>query len=419
MCGILNSEIYKDMQKFKATICADPHITFSAYGRIGKDGINFRTADFMNAFSWSVDRAIESGSTHFIVLGDLFESPNPQNNIRRFLNTKLTALSEAGVKTRLLAGNHDFCKLHHALEAMIGLNLHNIKIIEKPECEKIDDPDHPVYIMYFPHHMAVERGEVSLRDAFADFCNKNRAAVREVKDEKGTSLLFGHFGVFGAKMNDGQSNGDYRSVTCEELDRSPADYVFLGDYHTHQILPTKKVKSMFCGSLERTNSKDILSEKGYVLFDLDHINEEDYGKARFIPYPGVRPFIEISGSPAEVEGKIKAGVPSGAIVKVICSGMESEIKEYRKLKQDLAAKLELDGAEYVDWSEMMSPDPEQQKKIDVLRAEIESRSTIDASDLQDILFSRVDINYPDEVERQAIKDEISDIIKYVNAKRKR
>lgn len=404
----------------KAYICSDPHVSFSAYGRVGRDGQNFRTEDFKAAFSFVVDAALKDLPDFFFVLGDLFDSPHPANNIRRFVNREITRLLSAGIKVRILSGNHEFCKQHHALEAMMDLNLQRLVVVDEPSHELIHHPDNgfsPTLLLFFPHNLSVERNEISMKDAFVDFCNKNKKRIKETHAANGIVILLGHFGVFGAKMNDGHSNPDVRSVTISDLDNCGADYVFLGDYHVHQVLPTKKNKAFYCGSIERTNSKDTKADKGFMAFEPEGPLDPVYGRSRFVKYDGVRPFLEILGTPEEIHKIIGEGqIPNGAIVKITCHGQNAEINTFRSEREAFQKNMyEKIGVRYMDIDEVIDLDPEQQQKAEKLRLEVSSRKTIEASDIEGILCENVDAKVKEEEAKSWIKGEIANIVKTVNA----
>ena len=398
----------------------DPHLSFSAYGRIGKDGTNFRTQDFMGVFSHVVDEAVKTKPDFVFILGDLYDSPHPPNNIRRFFNAQLVKLCNAGIQTRIITGNHDFCKHHHALEAIMDLGLANVKVVDSPQTEEFNGGKRPVMFMYFPHHFGVERSEIPLRDSFVNFCNVNRKASKRTHEANGGVFLFAHFGVFGSKQSDCYNNQDIRSVTMEELENSGANYVFCGDSHIHQIFPTKKNISMFVGSLERTNSKDIVTPKGYVTYDQSNALDPVYGRCRFINHGKARPFMEITGTPAQIRDVIAGKtIPEGAIVKIACSGTEAEIRAFRADREALEARLfdELK-TQYVDMEEVVEPDVEQQNKIMALRDEVAARKTIDSSDIEAILADNIDSKVASEQDRSEIKALVADVIKVVNGRRK-
>src|ERR1035437_8526146 len=91
-------------------ICADPHLNNSNFGRMDKNGLSFRTKDFMAAFEFFVDQCINViKPDRVVVLGDIYENPHPQNPIRKFFNKMLRRLTRAGILVELEVGNHDSC----------------------------------------------------------------------------------------------------------------------------------------------------------------------------------------------------------------------------------------------------------------------------------------------------------------------
>ena len=87
---------------------ADLHIGMENYGRIDPaTGIHGRVLDFLRCF----DEVIEYGLAHDVDLvifaGDAFKTRDPSPTYQREFARRIKRLSNAGVPTILLVGNHD------------------------------------------------------------------------------------------------------------------------------------------------------------------------------------------------------------------------------------------------------------------------------------------------------------------------
>ena len=107
---------------------ADTHLGLSAYGAADKDGIGFRTKDFLEAGEWAVNQALEIKPKRIFFLGDVYDNDHPRNKIRRRFKSMVRRLSKAGIETHILVGNHDASRLDHALEPIIEAEFPGVKV---------------------------------------------------------------------------------------------------------------------------------------------------------------------------------------------------------------------------------------------------------------------------------------------------
>ena len=111
---------------------ADLHIGVELYGRPlpGKPW-STRMQDFLTAFDHLVDCAVEERVDAVIFAGDAYKAREPSQTHQRAFASRIRRLSEAGIATFLLVGNHDLPNAEsraHALEIFRTLDVPNVTV---------------------------------------------------------------------------------------------------------------------------------------------------------------------------------------------------------------------------------------------------------------------------------------------------
>ncbi len=111
---------------------ADLHIGVELYGRplAGKPWSS-RMQDFLDAFDYLVDYAVEERVDAVIFAGDAYKAREPSQTQQREFARRIRRLSEAGVAVFLLTGNHDLPNAEaraHALEIFRTLDVPNVHV---------------------------------------------------------------------------------------------------------------------------------------------------------------------------------------------------------------------------------------------------------------------------------------------------
>ena len=325
--------------------------------------IPFRNGDFMRSFRYSVDVAINDKTDLFAIVGDAYDNYEPLNPIRAFFNTQIKRLSSANIPVVILTGNHDVCSKHHALEPVAAMGLSNVQVISSPRLVSFKDK----LLMLFPYAMEIENGTYTTKELFNNFlehCKKKIAQTPNFQNKE--ILFFGHFGVKGAILNTYEDltdinvpkeekkegkrkvflNASSKDITIGDIDRLAEEigvkYVVLGDYHRHQILPTKNCISFYTGSIEKSDFSEANDEKGFVIYDSEAIDNGKMGKCRFHAYPKSRPMVEINGNLQEILAEVDS-LPStiGTLVKIKFKGNEDQLREYSDAQKALEQKIKV------------------------------------------------------------------------------
>ena len=223
------------VNRTKLALLADLHLSMAdmAGGRDSK-GISIRLLHKL-AIIKSVLHSVErQGIYVLVILGDIFESPDTSDLLKRLF---YQSLSDYSGQLILLLGNHDYSSDNYynfssdkALIAKYGLE-DRFLVVSKPVT--IDGID---FVPWMP--------EAQLLDYFT---TKNT----------NSEVLLGHFGVTGAKV----SEHDSRHVG-EVSTRYLAQYkhIYLGHYHLAQ--------KYYVGSLFRNHHGEANYDCGYVTLNL-------------------------------------------------------------------------------------------------------------------------------------------------------
>jgi len=228
---------------------SDTHLGFSAYSKLDpEEGINQREMDIYRAFSQSVDKAIQLKPDFVVHSGDLFDTVRPQNRAIDFALKQLIRLSEAGLETVLISGNHSTPRLRETGSIFrIFEHLPHIHPIHEPGIAAVAIGD--ALIQAIPHSVTPSLAELT-------------AKAKATKDSKYNVLVL-HAGVLGAdifKMDEFNE----QTVPQESL-ADGWDYVALGHFHSHRRIPPR---ACYAGSTERMGFGEAGQEKGIVEVDL-------------------------------------------------------------------------------------------------------------------------------------------------------
>ena len=239
---------------------ADTHIGYSAYNKLDPDtGINQREQDVYNAFGLCIARILDIKPDAVIHAGDLFDSVRPTNRAISVALDGLIRLSEAGIPTVLIAGNHETPRLRETGSVFrLFSHLKNIYPIYRARPETVELGDLGVYAV--PHS--------SQDGAMADGLSKYH-----FPDDVRYRVMTVHAGVSGMKaFKTGSFNEQLVPSGC--IPRQNVDYVALGHYHEECQVEDR---AYYSGSTERLSFAEANHErKGFLQIDLDRADDPDF-----------------------------------------------------------------------------------------------------------------------------------------------
>ncbi len=363
------------------SILADCHINKNTYSSVKDKIVNhlpFRTVDHQNAFKFAIDKTIAEKSDLVVIIGDVFDDDKPSEELSAFFNSQVRRLRDSKIPLIIMVGNHDFNKKSHSLLPLKELELAYAKVIDVPTV--LPFRDH--LLLLFPYSLEIEQDVIGTKELLNKFILESKSTIDATPEYQGKRVLFfGHFGVAGASVNQiiNKNNGlmdtntarrlskkNFRNTNEEDiyvvdLDNIGAEYVFLGDYHRHQVLPTEKCKAMYTGSMERSDFSEIGQKKGFIIYDSNMDETAKLGKCKFVEYQNCREFIEIRGSLNEIKDGLRMANKKykDPVVKIVFVGDLNQYLQYSanlpKLKDEVLEKL---NPIHIEFQQEVSGDPQ-------------------------------------------------------------
>ncbi len=229
---------------------ADTHIGYSAYNKLDDNGINQREVDVFNAFSQVVDYALEKKVDLVLHSGDLFDTVRPSNRAISFAMGELLRLSDAGIPTIIISGNHETPRLRETGTVFkVFQHIENLHLAYTGKCQAFEFGDLKVHAL--PH--------CADKELFEDELN-----AMKPDDKFSYNIAMLHSAVSGLavfRMNEFNE----LMATDSQLNRG-WDYVALGHYHEHCEVGKNIV---YAGSTERFGFGHVNQSKGFVMLDTD------------------------------------------------------------------------------------------------------------------------------------------------------
>jgi len=316
---------------------ADAHIDLARQGRHDPDsGLPLRVLDFLNALDMVVNSALNEKVDLVIFAGDAYRDRAPAPTYQREWGKRIMRLSEAGIQTLLVIGNHDVSPAAgraHTLQEFETLRVPNVRVIHKPCLLKPPEIGGlPVQIIGIPWlnrsglAAALAQEGDSTRDLDSKLAENLTILIESFLDQLDPDLpaiLTSHATVQGAKYGNERSvmlGRDF--VLPVSLMRDPRlDYVALGHIHKAQNLnPDGHPPIIYPGSIERVDFGEVHDEKSFIIAQI----ERNKTAIKQIKLPG-RTFIDRTVTVADsenVQQEIMQALPeetviNGAIFRLI------------------------------------------------------------------------------------------------------
>lgn len=283
---------------------ADAHIDMANYGRHDPNtALPVRVMDFLNSLDQIVDSAVDESVDLVIFAGDAYKDRNPQPTFQREWGQRIMRLSQAGIPTVLLVGNHDKAPAAGratTVQEFSTLDVPNIHVADRLDFWEPDRLGLPVQVITVPwiSRSALMSREETAGKSLGDVLEMIESRLTEMisnflqkADPELPLILAAHASVLGAKF------GSERAVMLgHELVLSEAvvkdrrlDYVALGHIHKHQSLNGgRQPPVVYSGSIERIDFGEAREKKGYVMAEVGR----DQTKWEFIPLK-TRPFVDV------------------------------------------------------------------------------------------------------------------------------
>ena len=263
---------------------ADAHIDIANYGRHDPEtGLPMRVMDFLHALDQIVDAAVAEKVDLVIFAGDAYKDRNPQPTFQRAWGERIMRLSQAGIPTLLLVGNHDVSPAAgraHTLHEFSTLSVPHIYVADRLALWTPEQLGLPVQIITVPwvsRSMLVGREETLGRTVEGIYQRIEELVVQrvmhfiETADPDIPLILTAHASVSGAKYGSERAVmlGHELVLSGGLVNDSKLDYVALGHIHKPQVLSGdgSHPPIVYPGSIERIDFGE-KEDKRFVLAEV-------------------------------------------------------------------------------------------------------------------------------------------------------
>ena len=263
---------------------SDLHIGVENYGRTDpKTGLSTRLGDFLDSLDQVVEFALNEGVDLVLLAGDAYKGREPTQTHQREFAKRLNRLSQAGIPTFLLVGNHDLPAASSratAVDIFPTLEVANIHVGNSLKTYDVATPSGPLQVLAVPwprrsailsredsRGMSIEQVRQTLEERLTDGIEVAASQL----DPTIPAILTGHVTVNGATVGTERSMmlGQDHVLLVSALVRPQVEYIALGHIHKHQILRPDPPMVVYSGSLQRVDFSEEGDEKGFCVIDLD------------------------------------------------------------------------------------------------------------------------------------------------------
>jgi exonuclease SbcD len=304
---------------------ADAHIDMANYGRHDPaTGLPLRVLDFLKSLDTIIAAAIAEKVDLVIFAGDAYKDRSPAPTFQREWGRRIIRLSQAGIRTLLLVGNHDLSPAigrANAIQEFDTLAVPHVTVLARPQflsAQELGLPVQVIAIPWVPRSGLVAATDASPADGAEIFTNIEQiltdmvADWLEQADPHLPTILTAHASVQGAKY------GSERTVMLGADLVLPGslvrdgrlDYVALGHIHKPQDLnENAHPPVIYPGSIERVDFGEAGDDKFFIIAEI----EKGHSKVEWRQLTGVRPFIDRFiqlESPEDVTAALKRVLPS-------------------------------------------------------------------------------------------------------------
>jgi exonuclease SbcD len=345
---------------------ADIHLGMENYGRVDPaTGLSSRLGDFLHSLDTALDYALRHEFDLVLLAGDVYKNRDPTPTVQREFARRVRRLSESGIVTFLLVGNHDLPNTPvraHTVEIFDTLGVPNVYVARTPGLFRIATRHGDLQIAALPWvtpHTLLTKDEYrpmapgELNGVMAERIEGLIDGMVAQLDPALPAVFTAHTAIDIAKTSTEHSMmlGNDIILPLSMVARPEFDYVALGHIHKRQVL-FNRPPVIYPGSLERIDFGEERDEKSFVTVTLDPARPpgeravehafHDSGARRFLTVEveaaGADPTTAVLARLAERQDAIR-----DAIVRVVIkTGPEQEA-----LLRDDEIRKALSGAAYI------------------------------------------------------------------------
>lgn len=324
---------------------ADAHIDIANHGRHDPEsGLPVRAQDFLKALDTIVDAAIDERVDLVLFAGDAYKDRTPVPTFQREWGRRIVRLSQAGIPTLLLVGNHDLSPAlgrAHAMQEFETIPVPHVQVISRPMFLGPGDLEGlPLQVLGLPWvsrsslmaALSLTGGDPNA--VYAELESRLTELVHKWLDERVDPslpvVLTAHASVQGAIYGGERSvmlGGDL--VLPGSLVRDPRlSYVALGHIHKPQDLNEgSQPPVIYPGSIERVDFGEVEDDKFYVIADVQPGRDTQVEWRKLPGRPFIDRWLRLSSkngplTPEQIEDRLSSALPGpdeleGAIVRLV------------------------------------------------------------------------------------------------------
>ncbi|MFZ5820354.1 MAG: metallophosphoesterase family protein [Chloroflexota bacterium] len=283
---------------------ADAHIDMANYGRQDPHtGLPLRVLDFLKSLDAIVDAAISENVDLVIFAGDAYKDRSPAPTFQREWGRRIIRLSQAGIPTLLLVGNHDMSPATgraHAVQEFDTLDVPHVRVLDKPQFLGAEELGLPAQVIALPWiarsglMAAVDMRGKETSEIFENIEERISDLVQgwlEAADPSLPTILTAHASVQGAAYGAERMVmlGADLALPGSLVKDSRLDYVALGHIHKPQDLNEGgHPPVIYPGSIERVDFSEARDDKFFVIAEV----QKGAAQVEWRKLPGVRPFVD-------------------------------------------------------------------------------------------------------------------------------
>lgn len=362
---------------------SDLHIGVENYGRVDPEtGLSTRLGDFLASLDQVVDFALTGNVDLVLLAGDAYKGRDPSQTHQREFAKRLARLSDAGIPTFLLVGNHDLpnaVSRATAVEIFSTLRVPHIYVGSQLDNYSVPTSSGPLQVLAVPwprRSTMLTREDsrgLSIEEIRAEIERRMTAAIEaraQRLDPNVPAIIAGHVTVNGATVGTERSMmlGQDHVLLASALDRPQVDYVALGHVHKHQVLRAERPMVVYSGSLQRVDFSEEGDEKGFCVIDLDPAAPQGQRLVDFsFQKLAARPFVT-------VDAEVNTGDPdpTSTVLRAIARRniADAVVRVRIKLPQEVDSQLRepeireaLEPAHYIAAINRESPDAARRTRL--------------------------------------------------------
>jgi exonuclease SbcD len=256
----------------RVVICGDTHVgAVFGLGKKAKDGVNTRVRDYESSLNHIIDYCISEKVDVFVQTGDVFDSRNPLPEHMKIVDSAARRLSNAGISTIIMMGNHDYKRSGKDFSSSISLlaskDYSNVRMVLTPEIIEVSNGSDSVNIFLMPYRDKRMYDGDSCERASLGYNNHVKSLLSDIKNDNPV-VAIGHNFYFEGSYNDFGGS----EVLADIGSFSECDLIAMGHQHNFRIVRKKNPIAIYTGSMEKLNFGDAAVDKYFI--DYDSINKK-------------------------------------------------------------------------------------------------------------------------------------------------